>query len=57
MLAIVSGVDGALGGITAQRFGFQTLFLVAAALSFLALIPLMGAKELLESPATPSPRD
>lgn len=55
VLAIVSGVAGAAGGLIADHYGFRALFLAASALSFLALIPLFGARELLKKPASAGP--
>jgi len=47
ILAFITGVAGAIGGYLANQFGFRILFLLASFLSFSALIPLWGARELL----------
>lgn len=48
-LAIISGIAGAVGGYVANEFGFRSLFIVISILSFLSIIPLLGARELLRS--------
>ncbi len=48
IVAVIIGFAGATGGYLADNFGFRILFLVVAGFSFLALIPLLRARKLIQ---------
>lgn len=48
-VAVIIGLAGAIGGYLADNFGFRILFLVVAGFSFLALIPLLKARKLVQA--------
>jgi len=47
-ISVMTGLAGGIGGYLAETYGFRVLFLIIAAFSFGALIPLFGARELLK---------
>jgi MFS family permease len=48
IVAMIIGLAGAIGGYLANNFGFRILFLIVAGFSFLALIPLLKVRKLIQ---------